>query len=122
MDYLLVFLGGGLGALGRFGAEALISHSGSFPYQTFVVNILGCFLAGVALGIHLPAGSANYRFFVTGILGGFTTFSAFGYQTIRLGQQKDFAVLASYIGFTIFGCLLATWLGANIGKHFFERF
>lgn len=46
--FLLVFLGGGLGALARFGLVALVKpHSPAFPTGTLIVNLSGCLAIGL---------------------------------------------------------------------------
>src|SRR5580693_5648091 len=89
MGYLIVFLGGGLGAALRHGvnlAAARLFGMG-FPYGTLVINVLGSLAMGLiaeyfALKIGLPQ---RWRLFLTtGVLGGFTTFSAFSLEAALL--------------------------------------
>jgi protein CrcB len=82
MGYLLVFLGGGIGAALRHGANiaAARAFGTAFPYGTLAVNIIGSLAMGLLAAFFAFKGDAtqNWRlFFTTGILGGFTTFSAF---------------------------------------------
>lgn len=88
MNFLLVGLGGFLGATVRYGVSLLFTTS-SFPWATLIVNVLGC--AGI--------GWLSYNrslfpqpwilFLIPGVLGGFTTFSAFGFETVRLFQNEE---------------------------------
>lgn len=89
---VLIALGGGLGAVGRYGLDLAVqwlwpSLTSRFPLGILLVNILGCFLFGSIVG---AAGGAEALsperrlFLLTGLLGGFTTFSTFGYDTARL--------------------------------------
>jgi CrcB protein len=86
VNILLVFLGGGIGALCRYGINVLSAHAwGSrFPFGTLLVNLAGCFLIGVAFGLtgksNLMSPSARI-FFVTGFLGALTTFSSYAIET-----------------------------------------
>jgi CrcB protein len=60
----------------------------AFPYGTFVVNLTGCFLIGVAIELsqtRLFGGWPYWRVFAaTGILGGYTTFSTFSFESLTL--------------------------------------
>ena len=88
MNFLLVVLGGGLGAGGRYllGGWLNSQLGGGFPWGTFAVNALGSLLIGLVFGLAqrgaLPP--ATTLFLAVGVLGGFTTFSAFSYETMRL--------------------------------------
>ena len=82
MGYLIVFLGGGLGAALRHGVNLAAARffGAGFPYGTLVINVLGSLAMGLiaeyfALKVGMPQ---RWRLFLTtGVLGGFTTFSAF---------------------------------------------
>lgn len=100
--YLIVFIGGGLGAALRHGVNrASLSYFGTdFPYGTLFVNIIGGFLMGVFAELFLVkgGGSQEFRLFLTtGLLGGFTTFSAFSLDAALMWQRSDYAALGSYI-------------------------
>ena len=82
MNYLYVFLGGGLGAALRYGLNIGVPRvlGTAFPWATLIINIVGCFAMGLiaAWFILRPNLASEWRLFLaTGILGGFTTFSAF---------------------------------------------
>ncbi len=92
MKLLGIAIGGGLGALARYGLSGLVQgHRAGFPWGTFAVNAVGCFLIG-ALFERLSADAR--AFVVVGVLGGFTTFSAFGHETVELlrGGQLNLAL------------------------------
>lgn len=99
MRLLLLAAGGGaIGASARYlinvGCAACLPPT--FPFATFVINVLGSFLMGVVVASSVPlfGGSAAWRVFLaTGILGGFTTFSAFSLETWQL-IEKDEVLLA----------------------------
>jgi len=105
---VLVFLGGGVGALARYGVQELSfkKWGGAYPLGTLIVNISGAFLIGFLMTIFLsrPSVSAETRvLLVTGLLGGYTTFSALTWETIQLFSQSGlgpsfFYVLASFVG------------------------
>ncbi len=96
-NILLVVLGGGIGALTRYGVSLLAVNlfGPRFPWGTLAVNLSGCFLIGVACALAErnspwmpPAMSA---FFVTGFLGGLTTFSTYAFETTRAAGAGDHA-------------------------------
>lgn len=90
--FMIVFLGGGLGAAARHGVNLLSTQlvGTTYPWGTFFINVLGSLLIGactewLALYSHL---TMNLRLFlVTGILGGFTTFSTFSLEVGLLHER-----------------------------------
>ncbi len=102
MGFLIVFLGGGIGAAARHGinmSAARLVGTG-FPYGTMLINIIGSLAMGLiaeyfALKGHLPQ---HWRLFLTtGILGGFTTFSAFSLEAALLYERGQVAGAAIYV-------------------------
>ena len=115
-EWILVALGGASGACARFGLSGFVLHRsvhGSFPFGTFVVNVLGCLLAGLLVGLaekhHLLAPEVRV-FLLTGLLGGFTTFSAFGVETVHLMRRGEYLVAGTYVSLSLLCGLLALWL------------
>ena len=100
-DCLIVAAGGAIGAVCRFMIGKLpIGSSDGFPIKTFIVNILGCFLIGLAAALALKQFSDSPRlvlFLKVGICGGFTTFSSFALETGRLIEKGSYITAASYI-------------------------
>ncbi|MCL4162961.1 UNVERIFIED_CONTAM: hypothetical protein GTU68_002754, partial [Idotea baltica] len=75
-QFLLVFLGGGLGSILRFWiSKNLNSYFSNFFFGTFLVNILGCLLIGILFGLsfknHLLSQN-QVLLLSTGFCGGFT--------------------------------------------------
>jgi len=106
MHWLLVFVGGGLGAMARHGMNrAVLALLGpGFPWWTFAVNVSGSFLIGLLAGLFgaMETGQNARLFLITGFLGGFTTFSAFSLDALTLWErgaqlQSGLYVLASVI-------------------------
>src|SRR5829696_1872147 len=92
-DFLLVALGGGLGAMTRYaiGLATQYCFGKNFPWGTLVANLLGCLIVGIVgqrvLAIEQAAGDSSLAHFLrvavmVGFLGGLTTFSAFGWETM----------------------------------------
>lgn len=102
LKIFLVFIGGGLGATARyFFNTALAGKLGNFPLSTLVINVIGCFIMGVVVGV--LAGKSHtelFRVFIAvGFLGGFTTLSAFFAETIALIHADQLhAVMISALG------------------------
>ena len=91
----------------------------TFPFGTFIINILGCFLIGLFLGLSEKGELINHewRMFLTvGFCGGFTTFSTYSYENMMLLKQGNFFYFALYTGLTVVLCLLASFAG-----NFFTR-
>lgn len=112
---LLIFLGGGLGALSRWGlslavqsvADRTLLHR--FPWGILACNLIGCFLVGAVFGAVVGRQHPSWLFplLVTGFLGGFTTFSAFANDSRQLlieGFQA--AALANILASTLGGIAL----------------
>ncbi|MGJ8529311.1 fluoride efflux transporter CrcB [Maritalea sp.] len=107
MSYLLVGLGGALGAMGRHGVGQLVMRFGfaGFPYATMIVNVLGSFLIGVVVGYFAkttPEWSHSARLLLaTGFCGGFTTFSAFSLDAYALYERGQMGGAAGYVGLSV---------------------
>lgn len=115
---LLVFFGGGLGAVCRyFVTTALAGKFGNFPAGTFAANILGSFVMGLVLGILIGRSSEHFRLFAAvGFLGGFTTFSSFSAETLNLIQSGQiFSASINVFGSVVAG-IFAVAAGFTLTK------
>jgi CrcB protein len=121
----LVFLGGGLGSVGRWlvGLGAMRLFGLEFPVGTLAVNLLGGFVMGVLARVlvTLPGGGHDMRvFLMTGILGGFTTFSAFSLDAVTLWMRGDTGTAILYVLASVAGSLAALaaglWLGGFLTR------
>lgn len=123
LTLLGVFVGGGLGAVSRYGVTlaALRLVPGYFPWGTLAVNVAGCFVLGLLMPLFAtradlsPALKAGLT---TGFLGGLTTFSTFGHETVGLfaGGRAGLGV-ANLLGNLVVGLGasgLGLWLGAKL--------
>ncbi len=110
-----VFVGGGLGAVARYGLTTLLPR-GSFPLGTLTVNILGSFCIGVIMALLIAKQAApEWRLFLaTGLMGGFTTFSAFALETVQLIHRDAWSSVLVYIAASLLGCVLACFIGLRI--------
>jgi fluoride exporter len=121
-SFFILFIGGGLGSVLRFGLGKWIGtlHSQQFPYGTLLVNILACFILGLVIGLadHKQLFSPTARLFWTaGFCGGFSTFSTFSSETLALIQGGFTLQVLLYIALSLFLCLAATFGGLSAGEN-----
>jgi CrcB protein len=118
---LLVSLAGGVGTALRYGVGKAFGTwtPTTFPWPTFLVNVIGCFLLGIiaewcgdrrVLGVELRAVLG------VGVMGGFTTYSSFDIEMLRLAQHGQAAMAFGYGGATLVACLLAGAMGMSLGR------
>lgn len=117
MQYLLVFIGGGLGSVCRFAcAQWFPARPDGFPWGTFVANGLACLVLGV--GIALAAknwlSDGQRLLLLTGFCGGFSTFSTFSAELLHLGQAGEYALAAGYLLGSLLVGILAVYLGSRV--------
>lgn len=119
-DVLLVAGGGAIGAVARHAVNLLCSGllGDRFPWGTFTVNVLGCFLLGLLLhyaSVTDSISDAAKLMLGTGVLGALTTFSTFGVQTIQVWQRSPVLGVLNVAANLIVG-LLAVTLGMQIAN------
>lgn len=113
MNWLLVFVGGGLGASFRYLMQILLGRSDghSLPVSTLITNLTGCFIIGIltAISMKIKWNETYTLFLMTGFLGGFTTFSSFSIEFIQLLKNNHFVlallyfVLSNFVGLALSG-------------------
>lgn len=118
-NILLVGLGGGLGSMARYLCQRwmLMIYPHSFPFGTFAVNMIGCFLIGIFWGISFRSFAINESWkllLMTGICGGFTTFSAFTLEGIGLIREEKSGLFLLYIAGSVVVGLFATYIGMKL--------
>ena len=119
---LTVFLGGGLGSLGRYSLALLITRKveSIFPWGTFTVNLLGCLLIGILAEL-LNKYSPNPFFtllLITGFCGGFTTFSSFSLENNLLVKDSEYLISVVYTLMSILWGFSLTFIGIYLVKRF----
>lgn len=113
MLYVLLALAGVIGAVCRYLIGMLIPSHG-FPLATLVLNLTGCFLLAIVMRYlaRLPRVSSNMVTVIgTGFVGSYTTFSTFSLESIQLIEHQMYITALLYIGASLIGGLLFTWLG-----------
>jgi len=96
----------------RYGMSLWLG-GGLLPWATLVTNIIGSFIIGLVWGLYAGEEwlqSLGRLMLVVGLLGGLTTFSTFSLETIQL-EGGRVPLLLAYLSSTLFGCLIAVWLG-----------
>lgn len=125
LPYLLVGVGGFLGANARFliGTWVGATFGTRFPLGTFVVNVSGCFLIGV-LGTlimeRLVARPDHVQLLLAiGFLGAYTTFSSFEFENHALFLDGEWLTAAVNIVLSVLLGLVAVRLGVIVAKAWF---
>ncbi|NDV16174.1 fluoride efflux transporter CrcB [Muricauda sp. TY007] len=119
---LLVFLGGGIGSVLRYLiSKPLNPLFHNFFLGTFLVNIIGCLLIGLFLGLSAKGNLLSHNntlFLATGFCGGFTTFSAFAFEKhtyLKNGELLNLAIyMISSIGIGVLAVVLGLWIARHI--------
>ena len=115
---ICVGLGGGLGAVLRYGIS-LLPYKGTFPVLTLVTNVLGALLIGYIAGAAARRElSPNLVLFLkTGVCGGFTTFSTFSLEAQTLLGKGHYAVAVVYMCASVLFCLAGVMAGMYVTEH-----
>lgn len=122
MIWLLVGVGGAIGAIARHALNHLVHQrwvSSPFPIGIFLINVIGSVVIGAIAGV-LASGRVHWSFeartfVVVGILGGFTTFSSFSLDTLALARDGHMGLamwnVAGQVGLSLAG----VWAGFRLG-------
>ncbi len=116
VDTLLVFAGGGLGAVSRWLLSDAVQRHAPWaelmPWGTLAVNVLGSLLLGfiMAASLHGFLSREQRLLWATGFAGGFTTFSTFSYETAKLLEDAPLYAAAN-IALNLTLGLLAVYIG-----------
>jgi CrcB protein len=123
MAYLIVFLGGGIGAAARHGVNLMAARifGVGFPAGTLAVNIVGSLAMGILAAWFAFKGDApqHWRLFLaTGILGGFTTFSSFSLDVALLYERGELWLAALYVLASVALSLAGLFAGLALVRGF----
>ena len=122
MNFILVFIGGGLGSICRYGIAVALKNQGYvFPWATFLANALSCIVLGALVGWTMKNGTASdvqKYFLMTGFCGGFSTFSTFTNETFQLMQEGSLGLAFGNILLSLVVCLVCIFLGMKLSEWF----
>jgi CrcB protein len=123
MNYLLVFVGGGIGSTLRHIVNVVCPRflGTNFPYHTFIINISGSTIMGLIAGYLAFKGEASQSwrlFLMTGILGGYTTFSAFSLDAALLYERGEIGLAALYVAGSVVLSIAGLFAGLALVRHF----
>jgi CrcB protein len=115
MIWVAVAVLGGVGAIGRFLLDDAVSarFGSNFPLGTLAVNLSGAFVLGLLAGVALR-GDAMLAL-GTALIGAYTTFSTWMFESHRLGEDGEPALLWLNIAVSVAAGLGAAALGRSIG-------
>ena len=126
MQFLLVAMGGALGAMARYGLGLTVGRlapGASWPWATFAANITGGLLMGLLAGwlaLKSGAGQESIRLFAAvGLLGGFTTFSAFSLEAALMIERREIVSAFVYAASSVVLAIAALFVGLMIARKLF---
>ena len=121
MNGLMVFLGGGFGALTRYLLYRILPSVSFFPLGTLVANFLGCFIATFVFTFLIYKTEVNsaYRFLlVTGFCGGLSTLSALSLELTVFIQNQEYIRAILYVITSLLICIISVILGLVLVKKY----
>lgn len=116
---LIAGCGGFVGTCLRYLTGILCNNvfHGFFPWATVVVNLIGCFIIGLSLGLiektHILTPNENILL-VVGFCGGFTTFSTFANDIFVIASKGNWCVAVGYIAISVVLGILLVWGGRSL--------
>ncbi|MGE3803065.1 MAG: CrcB family protein [Gemmataceae bacterium] len=121
--FLLIAMAGAMGSLCRWGVGELVQKrllaNVLFPWGTFTVNALGCFLFGLVWPLaedRLLISSETRQIILTGFMGAFTTFSTFIFETNALAESREWLMAGGNLFGQIVVGILFLMLGLIVGR------
>lgn len=124
MDYrelAAIFAGGFIGALARAGlVEALPHDATSWPWATFIANVVGASLLGyfvTRLQERLPLSSYRRPLLGTGFCGALTTFSTLQVELLNMLDAGAVALALAYAAASIAAGFLAVTVATHITRR-----
>ena len=124
MGFLIVFLGGGIGAALRHGVNVSMARlvGTAFPYATLLENVSGSLAMGLLAGwfaFRTGETAQSWRLFLTtGILGGYTTFSTFSLDAALLYERGEIGAAAFYVLGSVILSIAGLFAGMALVRNF----
>ena len=120
MNFLVVFIGGGLGALIRYCLSLVMPKLTYIPESTLAANFFGCLIATFVFTYLLYKSNldSSYKLFlITGFCGGLSTLSALSLELLEFIQSGEYIRALIYTITTFFVCIVSVILGLFLVKH-----
>ena len=115
---LFVAIGGMAGAASRWGLLEILPNNSSWPWQIFIVNMIGSFVLGVMVSKPFQRLSLrSISALATGLCGSFTTFSMFSLDLAELLRSNQISIAFTYLGSSIIGGLFLFSLSHSFSNH-----
>ena len=110
LNLLLIFVGGGIGCLSRYGVSRMIMSTASsshFPWATLISNTISVLVMGLALGFFAARmqNESMRALVIVGFCGGFSTFSTFSFETLELFRRGHYLFAAGNVVLSISLCI-----------------
>ena len=116
MEWLMLMIAGGAGAVSRYGVARLFPFTGSeFPTATLICNLSGSLLLALLVGRFASTHPQLVLVLGTGFLGAWTTYSTFSLEMIRMVESGQVGRAGLYVGVTLLGGALLSALGWWLG-------
>ncbi len=122
MNFLWVFLGGGIGSVLRYLIGILIRQwELNFPWGTFAANMISCLLLGLLTGLFIKdqLSFSARLFFMTGLCGGFSTFSTFSFEIVDILKDGNWTATLLYVGSSLVFGVIAIFIGLKTTQWIF---
>jgi len=115
MEWIAVFLGGGLGSLARYSIARLFSSRiYTFFWATPLANLISCILLGILMATLTRSEPGVRLFWMVGFCGGFSTFSTFTAETFQYLQGGQWLLALANILGSVLICLAGLVLGVRL--------
>ena len=123
MGFLIVFIGGGVGAALRHGFNLVLARllGTAFPYATLFEKVTGSIAIGFLVAfLAFKSGIPQHwqLFLTTGILGGYTTFSTFSLDVALLYERGELGLASFYVLLSVALSIGGLFAGLALVRHF----
>jgi CrcB protein len=121
MNGLMVFLGGGLGALTRYFLYLILPKGSYLPFGTLMANFFGCFIATFVFSYFILKADTDsiYKLLlITGFCGGLSTLSALSIELTVFVQNGEYFRAGLYILTSLLICVISVILGLALVKKY----